>query len=184
LNQPNPIIYLVPDDDAALVARAAEGDQKAFTALYRRHSRYVAGVIFRLLRDDSDLDDVMQQAFVFGYRQLASLRDPAAFRTWIVSIAVRHAYRVLSRRRRFAWLISGELSRPVATDPQEAERMFEWYQALDSIPVKLRVPWMLHHIEGLTLHEVAHACDISTGTVKRRLSDADARLKRRIDVPR
>ena len=57
-----PRLTQVPDDDAALVARAAAGDDRAFGLLYRRHARYVAGVVFRLLGDESELDDVVRQA--------------------------------------------------------------------------------------------------------------------------
>jgi RNA polymerase sigma-70 factor (ECF subfamily) len=58
----------------------------------------------------------------------------------------------------------------------------ELYDVLDRIPPKLRVPWVLARIEGETLPRVADACGVSLATVKRRVSEAETRIRRRLDV--
>jgi RNA polymerase sigma-70 factor (ECF subfamily) len=93
-----------PDED--LVARAHAGDERAFTLLYRRHVRQVARTVYAILRNDAEVDDVLQRAFADASLQLPALRDPRGFRAWVTRIAVRDAYDQLRARRRRGWLAS------------------------------------------------------------------------------
>jgi RNA polymerase sigma-70 factor (ECF subfamily) len=171
----------VTADDAALVAQARAGNERAFEALYRRHVRYVAGVTYRLLGNDAEVDDVLQEAFLDAAGALGGLRDPAEFRAWMVAIAIRRVYRRLARKRRWQWL-QAEVERvtPTASDPQIRQRVQELYDALGRLPPKLRIPWTLHAIDGETLPDVARLCEISVATAKRRIADAAGRLDRRL----
>jgi RNA polymerase sigma-70 factor, ECF subfamily len=171
----------VTADDAALVAQARAGSERAFEALYRRHVRYLAGVTYRLLGNDAELDDVLQEAFLDAAGALSGLREPAEFRAWLVRIVIRRVYRRLARKRRWRWL-QAEVERvtPPASDPHVRHRVQELYDALGRLPAKLRIPWTLHVIDGETLPEVGRLCDISLATAKRRVADAAARLDRRL----
>jgi RNA polymerase sigma-70 factor (ECF subfamily) len=171
----------VVSDDATLVAQACAGDDRAFATLYRRHARYVAGVVYRLLGNDAEVDDVMQESFCDAAGALRGLREPGEFRSWIVRIAVRRVYRRIGRRRRWHWLIgAAELVTPTVSDPRMRQRVHELYEALDTLPPKFRVPWILHVIEGETLPDVSRLCDISLATAKRRIAEAGARVERRL----
>ena len=173
-------IISVPEDDATLVARAAAGDERAFTLLYRKHARYVAGVAYRLMGSDSELDDVVQETFVAASEGLGSLKDGATLRAWLVTIAVRKVARRLARRQRQRWL-AGMFGRtePHAASPEVEGDAYALYQALSAIGVERRVPWTLHHVEGLTLPEVAEHCGVSLATVKRRIAEASTLLAKR-----
>jgi RNA polymerase sigma-70 factor (ECF subfamily) len=171
----------VAADDAALVAQARAGNDRAFETLYRRHVRYVAGVTHRLLGNDAEVDDVLQETFLDAAGALRGLRDPGEFRSWIARIAVRRVYRRLARRRRWRWLRAAvEVVTPNASDPHTRQRVHELYEALGALPAKLRVPWTLHVIDGETLPDVARLCDTSLATVKRRIAEAGARVERRL----
>lgn len=173
---------LVPEPDAALVARAASGDQRAFAQLYRRHARYVASVAFRMLGDASELDDVVQETFVICLKSLSRLQQPERLRAWLVTIAVRRVQRRLSARVRRRWLgVEVGLVSPSASDPQLSREVSELYRSLEQLSPKLRVPWTLSRVEGGSLEEVAAWCEISLATVKRRLARADEYLKRRME---
>ena len=65
-------------EDAPLVAQALAGNDRAFSQLYRRHARYAAGIVYRLMGSDAELEDVIQEGFVDASRALASLPDVAA----------------------------------------------------------------------------------------------------------
>ncbi len=171
----------VVDDDAVLVSRILRGDTQAFRDLYARHGRYVAGVVFRLMGDDADLEDIVQDTFVRAAERLGSLRNPAQVRPWLVTIAVRLAQSRMTRRRRRSWLRQ-QITRaaPQSSDPRDRAPADELYSALDQVPDKLRVPWILARVEGQKLEEVATACGISLATVKRRIADAQTRLDRRL----
>lgn len=172
----------VADDEVSLVERARRGDERAFSALYHRHARYLAGVAYRLLGDALELDDIVQETFVAALRGLSSLDDPRAFRAWLVTIAVRQGTRRLAARARKRWL-DRELGHtgPSSGDTRQAARVHELYQVLADLSPKLRVPWTLARIEGHELAEVASACGISLATAKRRIARAEAFITRRLD---
>lgn len=179
-----PKLAPAPEDDAALVARAAAGDERAFTAIYRRHARYVAGVAFRLFGDDAEVDDVVQETFVSASAGLGQLAEGGALRAWLVTIAVRKVARRLARRQRQRWLRTF-LGReaPSSSAPVVEGEAFALYQALGGLSSDLRVPWALHVVEGMTLPETATACDVSLATVKRRIQEASALMSRRGAAP-
>lgn len=173
----------VDDPDEVLVERALRGDQDAFRRLYLRHSRYVAGVIVRLSGDDADLDDIVQDTFIRAADRLASLREPAFVRRWLVTIAVRLCQGRMARRHRRG-LLRQQWSHGLArtSDPRDRAPADELYAALDQVPDKLRVPWVLHRVEGEKLEDVARICDVSLATVKRRIAQAQTRLDRRLEA--
>jgi RNA polymerase sigma-70 factor (ECF subfamily) len=166
-------------DDAALVEQARAGDDRSFATLYHRHARYIAGVVHKLMGDDEELDDLVQQTFIDVSDGLGALREPAAFRFWVTRIAVRRVQHVLIQRRRFRWFKEAlGKSLPKTSEPADRDAIRALDETLDRMPPKLRVPWILHEMEGLALEEVARACDVSLATVKRRIAEADLRVKR------
>jgi RNA polymerase sigma-70 factor (ECF subfamily) len=168
-------------DESALLERLRADDERAFTELYLRHARYVAGVVYSLLGNDVELDDVVQETFVDAQAGLADLEEPAAIRRWLVVIAIRRVHRLLARRRLRRWYTCklAELS-PRASDPREGRRAEDLYDALDRIPAKLRVVWILVRVGAMPLQEVADVCETSLATLKRRLAEADERLERKL----
>lgn len=169
------------EPDEVLVERVLRGDQAAFRQLYLRHSRYVAGAIVRWMGDDHELDDVVQDTFIRAIERLHTLRSPSHVRPWLVTVAVRFAQERLARRRRRGRLRQEVMhASATASDPRDRAPADELYAALDRLSDKLRVPWFLARIEGEKLEHVAVACGVSLATVKRRISQAQARLDRRL----
>src|SRR5215510_1748561 len=93
------------ESDAATVARARQGDIDAFRALVERHSRYLFGVVVRLVRNVEDAQDVVQDTWIKAHAQLARFEDRAEVRTWLTRIAVNCAIDHLrsSKRREAAF---------------------------------------------------------------------------------
>lgn len=175
-----PKLAPVPDDDATLVARAAKGDERAFAELYRRYARYLAGVAFRLMGDDAELDDVVQETFVDASEGLSKIQDGASVRRWLATITVRKVARRIARRQRQRWLAKWiGRTEPASTAPMVESEAYALYEALASISAARRVPWALHVIEGMTLPEVAEHCGVSLATVKRRIAETNQLLARR-----
>lgn len=166
-------------DDATLVEQVKLGDETAFSALYKRHAQHVAGVVYRLIGNDEHLDDIVQETFVIGLRSLERLREPGALRRWLTTIAVRRVQRCLAVRYKSRTL-RAELCAvaPQLSEPADGEEVHGLYRALAQLPDKIRIPWMLHHIEGETLPAVAEMCDTSLTSVKRHIAAANERLRR------
>jgi RNA polymerase sigma-70 factor, ECF subfamily len=171
-----------PIPDEVLVERARNGDDGAFVAIYHRYARYVAGIVFRSLGDDADLDDIVQATFLDVSRGLAKLKEPSAFRGWLIAIAVRRIQARIRARTRLRWLKREAQERmPASVEPDQAAScdLRALYRALDTIKPNLRLPWTLHRLEGEPLAEVATICGISVSTAKRRIAKTEALLKRR-----
>ena len=166
---------------AGTAASAGRVEGADFEALYAKHARYIAGVVHRLMGDDGELDDIVQETFVDAIEGLARLEDPSATRAGLVTVAVRRTRRVLARRRRrmmFAFW-SADFA-PRSSDPRDRAAVDDLYDALSRVPADLRIPWVLHRVEHLSLPETAQACEVSLATVKRRIAEAEERLERRL----
>lgn len=159
----------------------------AFEAIYQAHVRYVAGVVHRIMggRDAAEVDDIVQDAFLDAIEELEDLGDPATVRAWLVTVAVRRTRRILARRRRRAlFAFWAKDYAPHASDPRDRGPVDELYDVLARLPEDLRIPWVLHRVEQLSLPETAAVCEVSLATVKRRIHDAEARIDRRLSVTR
>jgi RNA polymerase sigma-70 factor (ECF subfamily) len=155
-------------------------------ALYARHARYVAGVVHRILGErgregDGEVDDIVQETFIDAFEGIAKITDPRAARAWLVTVAVRRTRRFLARRRRWSmFAFWAKDYAPRASDPRDRQPIDELYDALERIPEDVRIPWILHRVEHMSLPEAAAACDVSLATVKRRIADAEEKLERRL----
>lgn len=163
------------ETDEELVTRVITGDERAAAAVYRRHASYIAGVVYRILGQDADLDDVVQETFVEGLRCLPGLQDRSRLRAFLVTIAVRRVQRRIGWKTRWRALVSrlGVVA-PQVSDPAHREVVHALYQRLARVPAKHRVAWILHRVEGFTLPEVAAHCGASLATVKRWIAEVDA----------
>lgn len=177
------------DADAELVGAVLAGDRAAEEALYRRHAASVLRLSTRLLGSSQDAADVLQDAFVSAFEDLSALRDPSAFRAWVHRIAVRLVHRRFRRRRLLGLLGLDKTKDDVpleslvdeAASP-EARVELRWLDAaLARIDARDRIAWMLRHVEGSSLEEVAEACECSLATAKRRIAAADAVVRRHLE---
>jgi len=172
----------VEETDAILVARVVQGDDRAFSALYARHARYVAGVIYGIAGSDEELEDMVQEVFATAAENLAGLREPAYFRTWLVKISIRHARRRSARRKRQRLLhFWAGREKDESYDPRNRHLPMELTSAMDQVPERLLLPWFLQRIEERSLAEVTEVCGASLATVKRRIARAEEILREKLD---
>lgn len=176
------ILHLpLPESDAGLVAALHSGREDARSELVARYADDVERMLYRVLGPDSEIPDLLQDVFVVGLTSLHRLRDPHALRSWLGSIAVRKARKLIAHRRRWRFIRSVPPSRlpereaPVfSADVSEALRCT--YRILDTLPVEERIAFALRHIDGKELVDVAALTEVSLATVKRRLARAQQRF--------
>jgi RNA polymerase sigma-70 factor, ECF subfamily len=175
-------------DDAALVARARGGEPWAEEALYRRHGPRLLARVSRLLGDATEAEDVVQEVFARAFARLDRLRDPAAFGAWVLRAAIHRVYGISkwrAVRRRFG-LDRGAvayLTPAATTSPEERALIAELEAVLAALPTTDRIAWCLRVVDGLTLPEVAAACDCSLATAKRRIAAARTRIAAVVELP-
>lgn len=176
-----------PSQDLDLIREAAAGDVRAQEQLYRRHATRVLGLLFRLMGGSPDAEDALQDTFMAAFDDLPKLREPERFVGWLNQIAVRQAHRRFRRKRLERWLgrmplATASLTSIARSDltPHEALELSRIDEALSRLSVHLRTAWLLRHLEGCTLEEVALACDCSLATLKRWLERAETCVNARI----
>jgi RNA polymerase sigma-70 factor (ECF subfamily) len=161
-------------DGDGLVERARAGDAAAFGELAARCWPALVGAAAMVLPDRRDAEEAAQEALLLSWRSLPGLREPARFEGWLRRIVLRRA---LSRRRRWrqpTLPIEGlELAAPGAHDPTAAAVR----GAVAALPAASRAAATLFYLDGYAVGEVASALRVPSGTVKRRLHDARARLR-------
>lgn len=167
-------------DEVELVERLRRSEPEAVEHLIHAYSSLVRQSLFRVLGSTHDLDDLEQDTFVTVLGRCHTLRDPFALRSFVVSVAMRIARNELRKRaiRRFVGLdVAGDHMREPAYDVVRAERLRHIYAALNRLSPNIRIAFVLRHVEGYELAEVAGACGCSLSTVKRWLTAADERLQ-------
>jgi RNA polymerase sigma-70 factor, ECF subfamily len=180
--------------DEELVARAQQGDKKAFDLLVLKYQHRVAGLISRYMRDPSETLDVVQEAFIKAYRALPSFRGDSAFYTWLYRIAINTVknYLVAQGRRPPGEDVEAELAvqtdaggrlRELATPESHLltdEIARTVHGALEDLPEDLRTAIVLREIEGLSYEEIASAMDCPIGTVRSRIFRAREAIDKRL----
>lgn len=176
------IVRLRPSvvSDKELVDQLQRKEPVAVTHLINTYSNVVRRSLFRVLGSAYDIDDLEQDTFVTVLDRCHTLRDPSALRSFVVSVAMRLARNELRKRaiRRFVGLEGlAEHAMSPAYDPVTAERFRHLYRALDRLETNGRIAYVLRHVEGYELAEVAAACGCSLSTVKRWLARAELKLQ-------
>ncbi len=170
--------------DSELVKRTLAGERSAFGALVRRHMRGVYAVTRAYTPNHADADDLSQEAFMRAYRGLGSFRGSAAFRTWLLRIAVNVCTNFVNRSRPVAVAGGlGALADP-ADDPAEAASKQELdgllWDRIDGLPVDLRATLQLVVGQGLSHQEAADVLGCARNTVSWRMFKARELLRQQL----
>jgi RNA polymerase sigma-70 factor (ECF subfamily) len=177
-----PPLTLVPN-----APEASEAGLLTLDVLFRNYSAYVAHIGIRILGQDDDVDDLVQDVFIEAGAGLHTVRERRAVKGWLGTIAVRVASRKLKVRRlkRFLGLdearVEPEASlRFAGTDAEHSATIARIYRLLDQVPAKHRIAWLLRVVEGETVDEVARLCGCSRASAKRWIKSVEEHLERNL----
>jgi RNA polymerase sigma-70 factor (ECF subfamily) len=163
---------------AEIIGRCLRNERDAFRQLVEEHQRYVFSLAFRMLRDDEDARDVVQETFIRVWKNLHTFDVEAKFTTWLYTITVNLAYDLLkSKTRKRRWFRtpgSDESQEPAGATEDEMKIVNRDLAAkirelAGSLPPKQQLVFVLRDLQDLTVDEVAHILSMSTGTVKTNL---------------
>ena len=171
--------------DLEVVERVKAGETALYEIIMRRYNQRLYRVARAIVRDDSEAEDVMQDAYVRAYQNLGQFRGAAAFSTWLTRIAVNEALGRLRVRNRNPQLedddSNGEDSMNLADtspDPELSASVAELghllEQAVLDLPEQYRAVVMLRDIEELNTADTAAVLDLTEENVKVRLHRARA----------
>jgi RNA polymerase sigma-70 factor (ECF subfamily) len=192
--QPN--IEQPVSEEMQLVRRAKRGDDQAFEELVRRYDRNVFRIAQHITQNREDAEDVVQEAFLKAYGNLAKFQEQSKFSTWLVRIAVNEALMKLRRRKPERTVSLDEdvkteddsLPREVADWSPNPEQMYNQAELRDiltrtiqGLPAGFRTVFVLRDVEGLSTEETAQALELSIPAVKSRLLRARLQLRERLN---
>jgi RNA polymerase sigma-70 factor (ECF subfamily) len=182
--------------DAEIVLRVRAGDGALFEILMRRHNQRIYRVARAVVKDESEVEDVMQQAYFNAYSHLDQFEERSQFSTWLTRIALNEAFgrrrkmrqsESLGTMRSHADIDSGDVMETATSsqpDPerqayaQELHRVLE--EAVDALPETYRTVFMLRDIEGLSTSETSEGLGLGDEAVKTRLHRARAMIRRSV----
>ena len=174
--------------DEDIVADVLGGHTALFEILMRRHNERVYRAARAILKDDSEAEDVMQQAYVNAYAHLRQFNGRAQFSTWLTRIAINEALARVRRTRQYEYVdestvdMESSMNRVAPVDPERQAAAGELRAVLESAIDRLadgaREVFVLREVEGMSTAEVAAALDVTEDVVKTRLSRARAAIRR------
>jgi RNA polymerase sigma-70 factor (ECF subfamily) len=170
--------------DAELVRAAAAGDGDAVSVVWQRYASLVRGVLRGSLGPDHALEDLLQEVFVGFLRGAKNIHEGAALRGYLVGVAVRLAALELRRRKIRRWVMltpTGVLPER-GTPPADAEgraALDALYRVLEGVSTRRRLAFVLRHVEGLEILDVASTLGISESTARRELERARTYVQKR-----
>ena len=170
-------------DERALIERCRAGDDIAFGELVARYQNLVYAMVYRMVSDRSQTDDLAQEVFLKVHRGLPYFRGEARLSTWIYRIVANVCSQARSRPVREVPLESDDDERP-RPERGAADAAFADFElrdrlekAIAQLPENYQMLVAAHYLEGIQYDALAEALDIPIGTVKTHLYRAKRRLR-------
>ena len=182
-------------DDATIIKRIIAGEKELFEIILRRYNQTLYRVIRGYLRDTATVQDAMQNTYLKAYDKLFQFRGHSAFSTWLIRIGINEALLQLRGiRKEQAFYVVGQdtdveeieqipdrqMNPEMLIINQEGDRLVE--TAIDSLPEKYRLVYILKEVEGLSNGVIAECLGISDENVKVRLHRAHKLLKDNLSI--
>lgn len=173
--------------DEELVARIRTGEHALFEILMRRHNQRVYRALRSVLRDEAEIEDAMQQAYLQAWSELDGFHGNARFSTWLLRIAINEGLMRLRRSRRLEVVAEPESISLVSSKEQavpSADAVAENRELLgvlgrvvDALPEPYRLVFVLREVEELSTAETAETLQLSEDVVKTRLHRARTMIR-------
>ena len=177
--------------ESDVVKRIIGGEKELFEILLRRNNQKLYRVIRTYLKNEAEIEDVMQNSYIKAYTKLYQFKLEASFSTWLIRIGINEALAQLKRKSKIYQLdeqaddfnsnIILEIQDKRQSNPQdkmiERETKYLLEQAIDNLEIKYREVYILKEVEEMSIKEVSSALNITTSNVKIRVHRAKAMLK-------
>lgn len=177
---------MVMDDtrtDTELARLVLAGERGLFEVFMRRYNTTVYRAVRSILRNEAEVEDVMQQAYLAAFEHLDSYRGESKLSTWLVRIAVNEALGKLRKKRPTVEIDEQERASEMS-NPEDMNAMRELLTVMetciDELPKNARIVVMLRDIEEMSTADVASVLEIQEDAVKTRLHRARAQLEARM----
>lgn len=179
-------------EDAELVKRAKAGDGKAYDALILLYKDAVYGVVYRMVHNKQEAEDLTQEAFIKAYNSINSFNENYAFSTWLFKIATNNCIDFFRKRKLKTHSMDQTIrykDDEIKQEYADTDRMADKElladektklikQAIDALPEKYKTAIELRHHQEKSYDEIAQLLNLPLGTVKARIFRAREMLKK------
>ena len=191
---PNTWFLLSKEEINQLIRDALSGKQSAFEALLNRYKNGIYNMIYQMIKNREEAEDLVQETFIKAFHSLESYNDHYAFSTWLYKIAFNHCIDAIRRKKlktrpldKPIHLHDGEVRHEIRDESRNPEKslMFEEkrqriQETIESLPERYRVAILLRHREERSYEEISEILKIPIGTVKARIFRAREILKKKL----
>ena len=168
------------EEDAVLVKRAIGGDDRAIKGIMRRYKNPVAQIVYKLVRDRGQIEDLTQEVFIKAFQHLGDFDYQHQFASWLFKITNNHCIDYIRKKRLSVYSIDdqvktddGEITYEIPDSTYEPDlnllreqKSKIIRQAIDSLPKKYREVILLRHREELSYEEIAEKTGLPVNTIK------------------
>ena len=155
-----------------LAALESEADKQKFTDIYEQYHPQMEQTALRILKNQHDAEDAVQETFIKVFRNLDKLRQPEALKAWLYRIATNEALRMLEERKRSESILSTEF--PTDANLPAADEYVDYtdleavrlQQAIHTLPPKQQAVFLLRYYDELSYEEIADATDRTASSAK------------------
>jgi RNA polymerase sigma-70 factor (ECF subfamily) len=173
-----------PLENETLISGVLAGDRIAAAQFHDRYGERVNRWVWRLLGADRDHEDVVQQVFIGILSSIGKIKNAAALDSWVDSVTIRTVRKEIRKRtiKRTLFIAASSVEMDNARDRKSAFKQAHiqsFYKVLQKMPADDRIIFVLRHLEGQSLEEIALFGNYSLSTAKRRLKRAKSTFSKR-----
>ncbi len=173
--------------DQVVVEKVLRGETELFEILMRRYNQLLYRTIRSYLDRDVDVEDTMQDAYIKAFQKLYQFKNEAMFSTWLVRIGINEALQRKRKSKKYQTIDITQESGVIQiadtsimnpennTIHKESAAFLE--KAIDALPIKYKVVYMLREVEGMDISEISTSLELSNSNVKVRLHRARNMMK-------
>lgn len=178
----------------AIIQAALAGEEKAYEFLLNRYQRGVYNIIYQMIKNREETEDLVQETFIKAFKALESYNDRYAFSTWLYKIAYNNCIDSIRKKKIRTYPIDkpivtkeGTINQEIrdeSTSPEKdllySEKKTLIQKSIDQLPIKYQQIIHLRHREDKSYEEISQILNIPLGTVKARMFRAREILKKKI----
>ena len=180
--------------EVEIITRILSGEKELYEILVRRNNQKLYRVIRSYMKDEAEIEDIMQDTYVKGFTKLYQFKLESTFSTWLIRIGINESLARLRQKGKLFHLNqysddfksntileipdSKQLNPQDKMIRQEAKQILE--NAIDSLDAKYKTVYMMREVEEMSIKEIAAALDLTVSNVKVRLHRSKEMLKEKL----
>jgi len=137
------------------------------------HKNRMYRIAFTILKNDTDVQDALQEAALKAWEKQHTLKNDAYFATWMTRIVINESYQIRRKQKRIVYMDQLPET-PVSSDGITLRLLME------ALPDKLRLPFVMKYVEGMKTEDIAYALHATQSAVSSRIQRAKAQLRKEL----